>query len=182
MQNDQKQQLSMINECANKICHADFDSAFKELSSHIKSNKKRFVLENFIRVIGQPFYVGLEFPATEDDRNKLHLCLLYLNLAVTHAPYGNLCKDIIVVQPRCCIQEESLLKKLSVLSDIFKIKFYSELKENRIRFEKASLLCETIYQFAPVSLYGMKAEGTYNDLIKENISDKNLIDFMLKQE
>lgn len=179
MQKEQEQ-LSMLEECAHKICHASFDSAYKTLSDYISSHKRQFVLENFIRVIGQPFYVGFEFPDNEDDRKKLHLCLLYLNLAVTHAPYGNLGKEMIVVQPRSGGQHESLLKKLSVLADIFKIRFYSELKENRIRFERASLLCETIYQYSPVSVNGMLATGTYNKLIKENITDSDLRDFMLE--
>ena len=178
MQKD-KEQPSLINECAHRICHAGFDGAYKALSDYISSHKRQFVLENFIRVIGQPFYAGIELPDNEEARNKLHLCLLYLNLAVSHAPYGNMGKEMIVVQPRCGGQYESLLKKLSVLADIFKVRFYSELKENRIRFEKASLLCETVYQFAPVSMYGMLAAGTYNKLIKEKITDSDLRDFML---
>ncbi|MBE6422796.1 hypothetical protein [Succinivibrio dextrinosolvens] len=179
MQKENKQ-LSMLNECAKRICHADFNSAYKTLSDCINSNKRQFVLENFIRVIGQPFYVGIEIPKTDADRKMLHLCLLALNLAITHAPYGNSDKEIIVLQPLCdSLLDDRLFKRLSVLAEIFKLKFYSELKENRIRFERAALLCRTIYQYSPVSVNGMLAVSTYQKLVKEKLTDQDLIDFML---
>ena len=38
MQKEQEQ-LSMLDECAHRICHAGFDSAYKSLSDYISSHK-----------------------------------------------------------------------------------------------------------------------------------------------